>query len=55
MAVLLPDVLDNLGPAFLAHVYVQVGRFVSLRVGEPLKEQAIADRIHVGNTESIPQ
>ena len=53
VAVLLPDVLEDLGPAVLAQVDVDVGVLAAVRVGETLEQQAVADRAGVRKAERV--
>ena len=47
VAVLLPDVLDDLVPPLLAEVDVDVGRLGAVGVEEPLEEQVVLERADV--------
>ena len=53
VAVLLADVLQDLGPAVLAEVDVDVRVLAAVRVGEALEQQAVTHRAGVGEPERV--
>ena len=53
MPVLAPDVVDHLGAPVLAEVDIDVGELGTIRIGEPLEEQAVAHRAGVGESQHI--
>ena len=53
LAVLLPYVVDDLLPAGLAHVDVNIGHLVSRRVHEPLEQQVVPQRVYVAQAQAI--
>ena len=54
MPVLPAHIVDDLSPAVLAQVDVDVGVLGSIGVGEPLEEQAVPHRARVGQPEHEP-
>ena len=53
VAVLLPDVLDDLVPPLLAQVDVDVGRLGAVGVEEPLEQQVVLERADVAELEQV--
>ena len=53
VAVLLLDVLDDLAAAAIIEVDVEVGHGDAVRVQEPLEEQAVLDRVEVGDAHGV--
>src|SRR5207245_1574223 len=52
-AVLFPYVFEHLVPALDAEVDVDVGHRLPLRVQEALEEQAVGNRIEIGDAEAV--
>ena len=53
LAVLLPHVVDDVLPAGLAHVDIDIGHLVAGRVHEPLEQQVVPQRVHVAQAQAI--
>ena len=53
VAILLADVVDHGRAAVLADVDVDIRVFASIRVGKPLKEQAVSNRAGIGKAQRI--
>ena len=53
MPVFLTDIIDHFLPPLIAEVNVDIGHRDALRVQEALKQQAVADRIDVGDAQTV--
>ncbi len=54
MTILATDVVDQLRPADLTHVDVEIGHLIAIRVEEPLEIEPIAQRVEVRDAQAIP-
>ena len=53
VAVFLADVFDDVGAPVVGKINVNIGRVDALGIEEPLEQQAVADRVHVGDLQQI--
>ncbi|MBA7617259.1 hypothetical protein ES703_24573 [subsurface metagenome] len=53
LPVLLLHIVDDLPPAFLTEVDIDVGHGDAVGVEEPFKQEIIADGVHVGNVQGV--
>ena len=51
--VLVDHVVDDLSPAFVVEVNVDVGQTDTVRIQEPLEEQVVLDGVHIGDGHAI--
>ena len=53
VAVALDDVVQHLVPPVVLEVQVDVGHLLALQVEEPLEDQAVLQRVHVGDAQAV--